>query len=333
MKTLRIWFACSLALAVTMLFDWPYGFFAILLPMFILGKSDQLNMPMVIIALVSAIWTTLQATLIVQSLQQHPLLLTAAVGLMMMAKCIEMMHPKTFLFGFMGLLVGSISLNYASYDFINIEEFNVNLWVIALVNIGICSLAWWLFPTSDSQQAPAMPPKNSELHTITQVATGWLVVMLAFVVFQFSDLYDSVSAQVSIIIVLVPMTLSGSWALAKIRIIGTGIGCLAGLAVQVGLGPWFSHGLLFWLAMTLAMGLFCHWQTKGPVKGGIAFSAMSALTVPLTTTLVPQQQDAFFAILYRFSSIFFTVVLTVIAIWIIDHGLKWWFRHHQPSTA
>ncbi len=35
--------------------------------------------------------------------------------------------------------------------------------------------------------------------------------------------------------------------MAKIRIIGTALGCIAGMAVQLILGSWFGYGLLFWL--------------------------------------------------------------------------------------
>ena len=41
------------------------------------------------------------------------------------------------------------------------------------------------------------------------------------------------------------MTLAGSLAMAKIRIIGTALGCIAGMAVQLILGSWYGHGLLF----------------------------------------------------------------------------------------
>jgi hypothetical protein len=151
---------------------------------------------------------------------------------------------------------------------------------------------------------------------------GWVVAMTAFLVFQIGDLYDSLSAQASILIILTPMTLAGSMAMAKIRIIGTALGCIAGMAVQLILGSWFGHGLLFWLAFTIAMGPFCLWLTKGQVKAAIAFSAMSALSVPLTTSLVPEQKDAFFSILYRFSSIFVAVMLTAMVMWVVHHWIR-----------
>ncbi len=339
MKTLRIWFGCSMGLALSMVFGWSYGFFAIMMPLFILGRMDRFSLPSLLMVLFSAVWTTIQATYIVEFLQFHPTLMIAAVGIMMLFKCIAMMNPKTYLFGYMGLLVGSIVLNFASYNFMDIEEFNVNLWVMAFSNIFVCALAYWIFPEPESQceQTEIATPVKSDIDYISQVAMGWVVAMTAFIVFQVADLYDSLSAQASILIILTPMTLAGSMAMAKIRIIGTALGCLAGMSVQLILGSWYGHGLLFWLAFIIAMGPFCLWLTKGQIKAAIAFSAMSALAVPLTTSLVPEQKDAFFSILYRFSSIFVAVLLTAMVMWVVHHWIRIMLLKHpeieriQPS--
>jgi hypothetical protein len=241
MKTLRIWFGCSLGLALSMLFNWSYGFFAIMVPLFILGRIDRFDLPSLLMVFFSAVWTTLQATFLLEYLQFHPVLMTVAVGIMMLFKCIAMMNPKTFLFGYMGLLVGSIVLNFASYDFMDIEEFNVNMWVITLCNIFVCALAYWLFPDPDSptENIAISTPVKRDIDYISQVAMGWVVAMAAFIVFQVADLYDSLSAQASILIILTPMTLAGSMGMAKIRIIGTALGCIAGMAVQLILGSWY----------------------------------------------------------------------------------------------
>jgi hypothetical protein len=300
---------------------------------------DRFSLPSLLMVFFSAVWSTVQATYIVEFLQFHPTLMIAAVGIMMLFKCVAMMNQKTYLFGYMGLLVGSIVLNFASYNFMDIEEFNVNLWVIAFSNIFVCALAYWIFPEPESQceQAEISTPVKSDIDYISQVAMGWVVAMTAFIVFQVADLYDSLSAQASILIILTPMTLAGSMAMAKIRIIGTALGCLAGMSVQLILGSWYGHGLLFWLAFVIAMGPFCLWLTKGQIKAAIAFSAMSALSVPLTTSLVPEQKDAFFSILYRFSSIFVAVLLTAMVMWVVHHWIRVMLLKHpeieriQPS--
>lgn len=324
MKAFRMWFACSLALAISMAFGWSYGFFAIMIPLLVLNTSDKFDLSLMLLTVFSVIWTSLQATFILEFLQFHPLLMTVSVGIMMLFKCRAMMHRHTYLFGYSGLLVGSIIFNFASYNTMDIEEFNVNMWVITLCNVFICAIAYWLFPEPEPNARSTMQstPAKKDVDYLSQIAMGWIVVMAAFLVFQVGDLNDSLSAQASIFIVLTPMTLAGAFAMAKIRVTGTALGCLAGMAVQLILGNWYGNSVLFWLTLTIAMGPLCYLTAKGAVRSTIGFSAMAALAVPLTTSLVPEKRDAFFSILYRFSSIFVAVVLTTMVIWVVHHYVR-----------
>ncbi|HIF9457873.1 TPA: DUF2955 domain-containing protein [Photobacterium damselae] len=319
MKTMRIWFGCSMGLAVSMIFGWSYGFFAALLPMFVLVQADRWSTPLHVQLVLGIVWVTVQVSLLVGFFQPYPLLMTMAVAIMMLFKCVAMQHKSTYLFGFTGLLIGSILLNFASYNFFDIEEFSINLWMCGLATAPITALAYFLFPESECATPQPVTVNNEvtkdEYGMVRQAAMGWTVAMVAYLVFQFGDLSDSLSAQASIFIVLTPMTLIGSMGAAKIRIIGTFLGCCAGMIIQLGLYTWIDNGLLFWMAYTIAAGFFCVWLAQGSIKSSIAFSAMSALSVPLTTSLVPEQKDAFFSILYRFSSIVVAVILTSIAIW------------------
>ncbi|PKG76669.1 MFS transporter [Shewanella sp. Choline-02u-19] len=334
-KTQRIWFGSVTGLAVTLVFGWWYGLFAALLPMFVLTKIDRWNSGIIMQLIISVVWICIQVTLIVGFLQPYPLLMTLAVGLMLMFKCIAMTHKSTYLFGYIGLLIGSILLNFASYNGFDLEEFVMGLIASTLVTAPIVGLAFYLFPEQNILPASAFTAEptaaKSRAHVDTQrkdhnglvrqALLGWLIAMAAFILFQVADLNDSLSAQASIFIVLTPMTLIGSLAVAKIRIIGTFLGCFAGMLIQLTLYTWSNNALLFLLAYAIAAGIFCRWLALGDIKAGIGFSAMSALTVPLTTSFVPEQKDAFFSICYRFSSILMAVVCTSLAIWITHHFL------------
>ncbi|PSU81654.1 DUF2955 domain-containing protein [Photobacterium phosphoreum] len=324
MKTMRLWFGCVTGLAISMIFGWSYGFFVALLPIIIMTNADHWHWNGYYQLVTGIIWTTVEVSFINGFFQSSPLLLTIVVGMFFLEKCIAMSHKNSYLFGFVGLLVGSIALNFASYSNFDLEDFSITLWCSAIVTIPICALAYLLFPEPIAETAVDTThdaQRYDHIGMIRQTALGWIIAMLAFLVFQVGDLNDSLSAQASIIIVLAPMTLIGSLAAAKIRIIGTFLGCLAGLIIQVGLYTWSDNGILFIMAYAIAAGIFCSWLALGTIKSSIAFSAMSALTVPLTTSLVPDQKDAVFAILYRFSSIFVAVVLTSMTIWIIHHFL------------
>lgn len=324
MKTMRLWFGCVTGLAVTMLFGWSYGFFAALLPIIIMTNADHLRWNDYYQLVVGIIWTTVEVSFINGFFQSSPLLMTVMVGMFFLEKCIAMSKKDNYLFGYVGLLVGSIAFNFASYSNFDLEDFSVTLWCSAVVTIPICALAFYFFPEPQSEtkiDETNNVQRYDHVGMIRQTALGWIIAMLAFFVFQIGDLNDSLSAQASIIIVLAPMTLIGSLAAAKIRIIGTLIGCLAGLVIQIGLYSWSDNGILFIMTYAIAAGFLCSWLALGTIKSSIAFSAMSALTVPLTTSLIPDKKDAVFAIFYRFSSILIAVILTSIAIWVIHHFL------------
>ena len=334
-KTQRIWFGCVAGLAVTLVFGWWYGLFAALLPMFVLTQIDRWNSGIIMQLIIAVAWVCIQVTLIVGFLQPYPLLMTLAVGLMLMFKCVAMTHKSTYLFGYIGLLIGSILLNFASFNGFDIEEFVMGLIASTLVTAPIVALALYLFPEPKISSPSALTAepaatksrshvdnqRKDHLGMVRQALLGWLIAMAAFILFQVADLNDSLSAQASIFIVLTPMTLIGSLAVAKIRIIGTFLGCFAGMLIQLTLYTWSNNALLFLLAYAIAAWIFCRWLALGNIKAGIGFSAMSALTVPLTTSFIPEQQDAFFSICYRFSSIVVAVICTSLAIWVTHHLL------------
>jgi len=327
MRAMRIWFACVFGLGLSMVFGWSYGFFAVLLPTFIIARADDWNFNLVNQMVFGIIWVTLEVNFISGFFQPSPFLMTVAVAMLFLSKCIAMTKPSGYLFGFSGLLVGSIMLNFISYASFDIEEFTLTLWVSALAIYPICALAYYLFPEpvrtekEGKQQLSHSVVQHDHIALLRQTAMGWIISMLAFLIFQFGDLSDSLSAQASIFIVLTPMTFIGSMAAAKIRIIGTLLGCVAGISIQLGLSSWANNGLLFLLAYAIAAGVFARLLSLGGVKSGLGFSALAALSVPLTTAFQPGQQDAFFSILYRFSSITFAVILTSIAIWLTHHFL------------
>ncbi|UPR55074.1 DUF2955 domain-containing protein [Vibrio cyclitrophicus] len=338
MKTLRIWFGCSFGLAVSMTMGWDLGFLAILLPLFVLSISDSLNLPLLLIIFVSAIWSIIQANVLWGALGSYPLVLLTAVALVFLFKCIAMTNKQTFIVGYMGLIVISILLHLNSYDFIDVEQISITIGVYCLLNIVICSIAYWLFPDpicdeqyqqrqESHQQQPAGNLKGEVeppiQYDVTQLIVIWVIVMLSFIIFQVVELYDSSAAYASILVILAPLTCAGAVDMAKVRVIGTAAGCAAGLAVQLTLGQWYENAFLYWLLFTIAMGPFCYWHTQGKLKSALASSAMASLTVPLTTVLIPGEQDAFFSILYRFSSIFIAVVISALFILLMQKILEY----------
>ncbi|WP_122032723.1 DUF2955 domain-containing protein [Aliivibrio sp. EL58] len=325
MKALRIWFGCVLGFAMCTVFGWSNGMFGTLLPLFILSNLNRWNWGMFIQLVVSVVWVSIQVVLIVGFLQPYPLLMTVAVGIMLLFKCHAMHYKASYLFGYTGLLVGSILLNFGSYVTFDLENFIVGAWVAAIMVIPICALAFYLFPDPIDSNAPILKVEGESKdprEMLEQTALGWMVAMIVFLIFEIGTLNDSLSAQASMLIMLSPMTLVGSLMMARIRIVGTILGCLAAMAMQLILYDLYDNPILYILSFAIASGYFCKWlASENPIMKGVGFSAMAALTIPITG-VIPGQKDAFFAILYRVSSIVVAVIITSILIWVCYRLIK-----------
>ncbi|OCH13740.1 MULTISPECIES: DUF2955 domain-containing protein [unclassified Aliivibrio] len=325
MKALRIWFGCVLGFAICTVFGWSNGMFGTLLPLFILSNLNRWNWGMFIQLVVSVVWVSIQVVLIVGFLQPYPLLMTVAVGIMLLFKCHAMHYKASYLFGYTGLLVGSILLNFGSYVTFDLENFIVGAWVAAIMVIPICALAFYLFPDPIDSNAPILKVEGQSKdprEMLEQTALGWMVAMIVFLIFEIGTLNDSLSAQASMLIMLSPMTLVGSLMMARIRIVGTILGCLAAMAMQLILYDLYDNPILYILSFAIASGYFCKWlASENPIMKGVGFSAMAALTIPITG-VIPGQKDAFFAILYRVSSIMVAVIITSILIWVCYRLIK-----------
>lgn len=325
MKALRIWFGCVLGFAMCTVFGWSNGMFGTLLPLFILSNLNRWNWGMFIQLVVSVVWVSIQVVLIVGFLQPYPLLMTVAVGIMLLFKCHAMHYKASYLFGYTGLLVGSILLNFGSYVTFDLENFIVGAWVAAIMVIPICALAFYLFPDPIDSNAPILKVEGQSKdprEMLEQTVLGWMVAMIVFLIFEIGTLNDSLSAQASMLIMLSPMTLVGSLMMARIRIVGTILGCLAAMAMQLILYDLYDNPILYILSFAIASGYFCKWlASENPIMKGVGFSAMAALTIPITG-VIPGQKDAFFAILYRVSSIVVAVIITSILIWVCYRLIK-----------
>ncbi|TDM51569.1 DUF2955 domain-containing protein [Aliivibrio fischeri] len=325
MKALRIWFGCVVGFAMCTVFGWSNGMFGTLFPLFILSNLNRWNAQMFIQLLISIFWVGIQVSLIVGFLQPYPLLMTVAVGIMLLFKCHAMHYKASYLFGYTGLLVGSILLNFGSYPTFDLENFIIGVWVAAIMMVPICAMAFYLFPDPIEAYTPILKVEGQSKDPrdmLEQTALGWMVAMIVFLIFEIANLNDSLSAQASMLIMLSPMTLVGSLMMARIRIVGTLAGCAAAMAIQLVLYDLYDNPILYILSFAIASGYFCKWlASENPAIKGIGFSAMAALTIPITGA-IPGQKDAFFSILYRVSSIVVAVIVTSILIWICYRLIK-----------
>ncbi|WP_025819378.1 DUF2955 domain-containing protein [Shewanella marina] len=320
MKLFRIWFATSLGLAISMLMGWSNGMFCILLPVLILSSIDRWQWGPFKQMLKGVVAIGIEVSLIIGFLQTSPVLMFIAVLMLMSYKCYAMQFPSSALFGYSGILIGSILLNFGSYNSFDLSNFIIGIVIAACLAVPLCALAFWLFPEANTVAVPAAQSVASVKQSadFTQVALGTLTVMIIFVLFQCLNLNDSLSAQASMLIVLSPMSLVGSKTMAKIRIKGTLIGCGCALVIQLGLYTLANNPILYFLAFVIALGFLSRIFMAGGLNTALGFSAMSGLVVPLVNSFQPEQHDALFAILYRISSIVVAVIFTAVLIWLLD---------------
>lgn len=137
-------------------------------------------------------------SLIVGFLQPYPLLMTVAVGIMLLFKCHAMHYKASYLFGYTGLLVGSILLNFGSYPTFDLENFIIGVWVAAIMMVPICAMAFYLFPDPIEAHTPILKVEGQSKDPrdmLEQTALGWMVAMIVFLIFEIANLNDSLSAQ------------------------------------------------------------------------------------------------------------------------------------------
>ncbi len=324
MKSLRIWFACITGVSIGTLFGWSNTLFTALMPVFVLVSQDRWNKTVFFQLISGVIWVSVQTKLIIGFLQPYPGPMFFAVALLMLTKCVAMQYKPTYLFGYIGLLIGSILLNFGSYAYFDLTDFIIGVWISAFMTIPICAMAFYLFPEPVNRNPvqPTAKPVQEPKETILQTALGWIGTMVIFLIFQLSSLNDSLSAQASMLMILAPMTLSGARYVAKVRIIGTLAGAIAAMIIQLLLYSFYDNVALYLLTYTITAGVFCRWLAEDAYQSGIGFAAISALTVPLTNNMIPGKQDAFFAILYRSSSIMVAVIAIAIILWLSEQLLK-----------
>ncbi len=187
--------------------------------------------------------------------------------------------------------------------------------VATWLTVAIAVLMFYLFPDVEPRsprQAPAKDAPSRRHETLL----GATVATLSFVVFQTFDLKDSLSAQIASILVLFPMHWKGVHFAGRIRALGTLLGCALAVGLQVLLYDHYDIlpfvALLLWIS-----AMFCariHMLENG--VPGIGFGALTTLAIVLGQYLTPTH-DMMFSVLYRFTSVCFAVLITLMTVLVI----------------
>lgn len=226
-----------------------------------------------------------------------------------------MARGPLFFFGALSSVFLSMLLHFASYPDVDLFDMLASNMVATWLTVAIAVLMFYLFPDVEPRpprQAPAKDAPSRRHETLL----GATVATLSFVVFQTFDLKDSLSAQIASILVLFPMHWKGVHFAGRIRALGTLLGCALAVGLQVLLYDHYDIlpfvALLLWIS-----AMFCariHMLENG--VPGIGFGALTTLAIVLGQYLTPTH-DMMYSVLYRFTSVCFAVLITLMTVLVI----------------
>lgn len=319
-QCLRIATGSSLAFFLCKLFDLQYGAFFCIYPMLLLGLVPRLTPHLIRQFFAQGLVVSLEIALLYGLLGGRPLLIAPLVFLLFFYRFALMASGPNFMFGAIGAVFLSIQLNFASYphtDVIAMLGYNGQAIVLAAM---IAGLMFYLFPDSQprSMRTPPVKDSASQRH---EAILGATVATLSFIVFQCLDLQDSLSAQVTSILLLFPMHWKGSRFAGRTRAIGTLLGCIAAMLIMLLLYNHYDQLLLVTLLLWIATMNGARWHTLEKGMPGVGFGALTTLAILFGQSLTPSH-DIMFATLYRLSSVCVSALLTLFAVFMVHRFLN-----------
>lgn len=325
-QCLRLAGGGTLGLFLCKLMGWDNGSYFCVYPMLLLGLTPSINAHVVRQFLLQAVMVSFEVLVIYGLFGDRPQLMVPLAFLGFHWRFRLMAQGSLFMFGALGSVFLSMQLHFASYPDTHLYDLVTSNLVAAGLTVLIAWLMFWLFPDAETRPLRQMPAKDlpSQRH---EAVLGATIATLSFMLFQSFDLRDSLSAQVASILVLFPMHWNGIRFAGRIRALGTLLGCVIGLVLQLVL---YSHydvlplvTLMYWTA-----ALCCARLHVLEGAQGIGFGALTTLAIVFGQYLTPEH-DVVYSIAYRLSSVCAAVFLTLVAVFALHRLLNRFpaFRH------
>lgn len=308
-KVLRLAFGASLGLLLAKLTNSDqWGVFFTISPVLLLGLIPRLT-PFVVLQYLSANLLAGAMVLLYSWLGTVNVVMTLLVFMYFLWLFRLMAKGALFVFAAISIINGSIFLHFASYPNMDPGLMLGNALLAVLLALLIACTMIWLFPVPE--QPLQMPPAKTALEQHRQSLVAATLATLSFVAFQMLDLQDSLSAQASSILILLPMSFAGIVQAGIKRASGVLLGSAYAIAAQLVLYDNYQHLPLTMLAFFFGMLIFARAQQLEGPGSGVAFGGMTTMAIIFGQYLKPDQ-DLMYSALYRISSVSVAVVLTLV---------------------
>ncbi|MFU6375287.1 DUF2955 domain-containing protein [Metapseudomonas otitidis] len=327
---LRLACGGTLGLFVCKLMNWDNGSFFCVYPMLLLGLVPTLNAHLIRQFLAQAVLVSLETLVIYGLFGDRPLLIVPLVFLAFFWRFALMARGPLFLFGALGCVFLSMQLHFASYPDTHLYDLVASNLVAAGLTVLIAWLMFYCFPDAEPRAPRVLPEKDlpSRRH---EAVLGASLATLSFMLFQTLDLRDSLSAQIASILVLFPMHWHGIRFAGRIRALGTLLGCVIALSLQLLLYDHYDVlplvTSLYWIA-----AFFCARVHVLEGAQGVGFGALTTLAIVFGQYLTPSH-DMMFSLAYRLSSVCVAVFVTLLAVFVLHRLLNRFAATRHQSHA
>ncbi|WNL41430.1 DUF2955 domain-containing protein [Halomonas sp. PAMB 3264] len=328
-QCLRVAGGATIGFVISKLMGWNYGVFFTVFPMFLLGMVPLLNASIIRQFLGNATFNVVEVSLIIGFLQHMPVVMTLVVLGIFLFRFNVMAKGPLFLYGANGVVTLSVLLHFASYPNVDLSELLGANFLASVLAVIIAMLMHTLFPDVSPRQPPPRVEKTAA-QIRHETLLGGITATLSFVVFQTFDLRDSLSAQMATVLVLFAMGYAGAQVSSIRRIIGTLLGCNMALLIQLLLYSQSHHFLLVIVIYWLGLMLFAREHVREAGGSGVGFGGMTTLGILFGQSLGPSQ-DLVYSALYRFSSMFVALAVTLMVMACLHSLLNAWTATALPK--
>lgn len=186
--------------------------------------------------------------------------------------------------------------------------------------VALSALMHYLIPDAEPRKPPPLIEKDAARVRHESLLSG-TVATIIFIVFQVSDLSDSLSALMAGILILFPMHYRGAVISSIWRVAGVVLACLYILVIQLILYDHSSHMLLMMPLIGLGLAFSARLHVMEKVGAGVGFASITTIGIMFGQNLQPDG-DLVFSDVYRATSVTISLLATLTMVFILHRLLN-----------